>query len=60
MTRKPITDWTYKGRKAPKAAGERVQLNLWLFQGKPLKSTDKQEVVIRSFRFIPPAPAKKP
>lgn len=37
----------------PEAGDARIQLNLWLFQGKPPQNGQPVEFVIRAFRFAP-------
>jgi hypothetical protein len=53
VTKAPLADWTYTGRFIPKPGKERARANLWLFEGRPPESGEKQEIVVRSFRFVP-------
>jgi hypothetical protein len=48
-----IGGWTYAGSDVPKAGGENVRLNLWLFQGQPPTNGEEAEVVVGSFSFLP-------
>jgi len=45
------TAWTYGGPMVPTSATEHVRLNLWLVNSRP--PSNEQEVVIRSFQFVP-------
>jgi hypothetical protein len=48
-----MATWTYTGRRIPPPGKERARANLWLFEGKPPASGQRQEVVIHSFGFKP-------
>ncbi len=47
------TTWTYGGPMVPTSANEHVRINLWLFNTRPPSNEQDQEVVIRSFQFVP-------
>jgi hypothetical protein len=47
------TTWTYGGSMVPTSANERVRINLWLFNSRSPSRDQEQEVVIRSFQFVP-------
>ena len=53
-SRTPLADWRYTGPKIPRPGGQglRVRANLWAFHGRAPATTRRQEVVIRSFRFV--------
>src|SRR5207244_2180790 len=49
----PLAGWTYTGRHIPPPGKERARANLWLFDGRPPASGQRQVVVISSFAFNP-------
>lgn len=55
-SRKPLADWKYTGRRVPRPGGERARANLWLYDGKAPRATARQEVIVRSFVFVPAGP----
>ncbi|MFA9480425.1 family 16 glycosylhydrolase [Phycisphaerales bacterium AB-hyl4] len=48
-----IHEWTYTGSDIPVPSGERVHMNLWLFQGNAPATNDSIEIVITNFEFVP-------
>lgn len=48
-----VSSWVYTNT-VPPAGDENVRLNLWLYQGQAPANTNEAEVVIGSFRFVPP------
>ncbi|WP_409300128.1 glycoside hydrolase family 16 protein [Peribacillus sp. SCS-155] len=46
-------DWLYEGMYVPDSSQEKVDLNLWLFEGKPPQDGKEVEIVIRKFEFEP-------
>lgn len=57
-TQTPLADWKYSGRRIPPPGRERARANLWIF-GKYPGDGERQEVVIRSFRFFPAGKREK-
>jgi hypothetical protein len=58
--KKPLADWTYTGSHIPPPGKERARANLWLFDGKPPASGERQEVVLHSFAFQPAETPRNP
>jgi hypothetical protein len=56
---KTITNWTYS-LDTPRTGDENVRINLWLMNGSAPTDLNEQEVVVKSFRFVPPGTALKP
>jgi hypothetical protein len=50
-----IQEWTCTSRDIPKAGGEKLHINLWLFRGEPPADGKEVEVVIKSVTFRPSA-----
>jgi hypothetical protein len=50
-----IQEWTCTSRDIPKAAGEKLHINLWLMDGQPPADGKEVEVVIKSLSFRPAA-----
>lgn len=48
-----IETWTYTGSDIPVPSGEKVHMNLWLFQGNKPSNNQAHEFVIDSFTFTP-------
>lgn len=44
-----INEWSYTGNDIPDLGGERIMINLWLFQGKPPSACKEAEIVVKSF-----------
>ncbi len=44
-----ISEWRYTGINIPGEGGERIMINLWLFQGKPPSGRKEAEIVVKSF-----------
>lgn len=59
-TQTPLADWEYTGKKNPPPGRERVDINFWLYQGIAPSTTAPQEIVIRTFRFVPPGAKDAP
>jgi len=51
----PNRTWTYTGRDIPKAADEKLHINLWLFQGQWPQDMKEHELVLSRFEFVPAA-----
>ena len=55
----PVTEgdpgWAYAGPLAPPAGGERVRVNLYLYDGKPPSRREEVELVVSRFSFVPAA-----
>ena len=47
-----ISAWTYTNT-VPPAGDENVRINLWLSQGSTPTDASEEEVILRSFRFVP-------
>src|SRR5262249_40882276 len=53
---RPLTEWEYvwqKGHKEIDVGKERAIMDLWLIQARPPVSGKRQEIVVRSFQFLP-------
>lgn len=48
-----IEDWTYTGPDIPPPGGERLHINIWLFNGHAPTNGQSAEVIIKSFTFTP-------
>jgi hypothetical protein len=48
-----LQTWTYRGTDLPKAGGENVRFNLWLFRGSPPAKGKEIEVILTKFTFTP-------
>jgi hypothetical protein len=48
-----INEWSYQGNDIPDSKNEKVDINLWLYQGKPPLNKKEVEIVISKFEFIP-------
>jgi hypothetical protein len=51
-----VNKWSYKGKDIPGSKNEKVDINLWLYQGKPPINKKEIEMVITKFEFIPYIP----
>ncbi len=45
--------WTYAGPKAPPSGGERIRINLYLYDGKPPSRGGEIELIVSLFSFAP-------
>lgn len=58
-----IAEWTYASNSIPVAGGERVHLNMWLFQGRAPADTNHLELILHDFTHVPstnvPLPAPR-
>lgn len=46
-----LKSWVYRGKDLPKAGGENVRINLWLFGGQPPSENKAVEVIVQKFVF---------
>lgn len=48
-----INEWSYQGNDIPDSKNEKVDINLWLYEGKPPVNKNEIEIVISKFEFVP-------
>lgn len=51
--RSPYRTWTYTGSDIPRAAAERLHMNLWLFRGHWPSDLKACELIVDRFEFVP-------